>query len=82
MKVWDIMGDKPEFVFEKAAKLGVLQVRYPSFSSTLLYSSSSDFYRTEFFSSLLPVHEIAVMIRKVFFLVKSNVLEIQGNYII
>jgi hypothetical protein len=27
MKVWDISGDKPEFVFEKNAKLGVLQVK-------------------------------------------------------
>ena len=26
MKVWDISADKPEFIFERNVKLGVLQV--------------------------------------------------------
>jgi hypothetical protein len=48
MKVWDILQDKPEFIFERNVKLGVLQVINNSFF----------FLFFKYIKNILSLHEL------------------------
>ena len=59
MKVWDILNDKPEFVMEEPAKIGLIQVKH-NISISQPYSSLSHHSKYVFQQPEVPFYIIIV----------------------